>query len=260
MKKIKDIKTLSQSSLSMWHRCPLQWMFRYVENLPTEVPKNHAAILGTALHEVIDEMYKKENFNFKFLSNNWKEVFTKVCDKENIKFDNVKQEQYRIREGHKILGVYFNSASKRGFLIPPISTEASFKVPLKSFSLIGRIDLVIKPKDEILIIDYKSSKREITQKQLDNDKQLTFYSWAARKELGIREEKVGLFYLRTGNIIWSKRERNDYLSLAMEAIQAMKKIRAGKFYPSFRCRFCEYPESCRRWINKNRITVDILWD
>ena len=53
-----EIKTISNSQLGQWIRCPRQWEFRYVKGL--KVPPGGAAVQGTAYHGGL-----KENFKYK---------------------------------------------------------------------------------------------------------------------------------------------------------------------------------------------------
>lgn len=243
--KKSQIRKISASSYSTYQSCPRLYKFRYIDKLPPE-EKNEAAILGIALHAVITDMYRFLKFDRQWLISNWKRYFLKTAAEEKIKFASEKNKKYWLSQGYPILNVFFKVAQQKKLLRKPIAAERGFRVKYKDFYLTGRIDLVIQSGENIFIIDFKSSRSEKTKDELKKDHQLTFYSWGFRKSMNMKERKVALFYLRSGNIVSSERCRDDYIKLARKLIRVMKKIDNKEFEPpkNLDCRYCDHKKKC----------------
>lgn len=239
---------ISASKLECYLNCPLNCKYKYVDKLPPEVDARGPVVLGIAVHESIHRMYLTRKFNRRFLISNWANIFDKTAIEQKVKFKDEDDKKFWKSQGYPLLNVFYNRAEKEGILKPAIATEKYFKIPYKDFYLTGKIDLIIEfPNGEIVIIDFKTSRKEETARQMMINHQLTFYSWGVRKKLNIKEDRVGLFYIRSGNIKYSTRKRSDYFGLAKKIVGVVEGIRNKKFEPTWNdCKYCDYKKRCKK--------------
>jgi len=142
----------------------------------------------------------------------------------------------------------------------PVAMEQPFVVPLrhkgdtKRLKIGGRIDRVDKLRGgRIEIIDYKTGANVPSQRQVDNDLQLTLYALAATK---IAEPPFGkkpddlflsLYYFDNQKKISTKRTAVQLNEAKREIFEWREKIEKSDFACSGHmfCKNCEYSLMCR---------------
>jgi RecB family exonuclease len=75
-----------------------------------------------------------------------------------------------------------------------------FNFIIGNYSIIGYIDRVDMHDDYLEIIDYKTGKREVAQKDVHNNLQLGIYALAASIKFPDKKIVASLHYLRSGRI------------------------------------------------------------
>ena len=124
----------------------------------------------------------------------------------------------------------------------------------------GKIDRVDQTKGGIEIIDYKTGANPLTQKEADDDLQLSIYALAATEipfppfNKKPEEVKLTLMYFDTPKTVSTIRTKKD-LEKAKETILDFKKqIEESDFRCSgnMLCETCEYKLFCRSDENENR--------
>lgn len=91
--------------------------------------------------------------------------------------------------GKKLLTTFYDSVSQQPF--HPKYIEQFFKLRLKSYTFVGKIDRADARASGIAIFDYKTGKQPKKNDKKDLD-QLHIYQWAAQEFL--KETVVGLTY------------------------------------------------------------------
>ncbi len=176
---------LSYSQIEAFLICPLHFKLRHIYNLqtPAKVPLS----FGSSIHKTLEGFYKAviggqqptEQLMMKILNDNW----------ESIGYSGKGEEKIQLERGRKYLKGYLSEgfdpknlpiALEKDFLIPLVSKEAGRR-PLK---IKGKIDRIDRLEDgRIEIIDYKTSEKPPTQKEMNKNKdlvrQLSFYALAA---------------------------------------------------------------------------------
>jgi len=173
---------LSVTQLKMYLGCPLQYKFRYVDNL--KIPPPSEITLGKSIHLTLEENYRQKIKTRKDLpleqikdlfSDAWERRVKDTLFEEDEKPGKVKDDGIRlVTSYHKII------APK----IQPVYVEKEFSLNLEDYTLKGFIDLV---DDRNFIVDHKTTKRSMREDQVRNDPQLTAYSLAYRKLEGRKE-------------------------------------------------------------------------
>lgn len=139
-----------------------------------------------------------------------------------------------------------------------ISTENLFEVPLdekNDIKFIGVIDRVIKGSDGgYLVIDYKTSKREKSKKDLLQDKQLMGYAYAIHTLYGVEYNKIfcAHFYPLTKNFIpvsFSKAQIWSWKKKEIDKVWRIRKKTKDGFFPqkNIFCDYCEFQQVCEKF-------------
>ncbi|MFC1710476.1 RecB family exonuclease [Patescibacteria group bacterium] len=247
------IDYLSYSQINTFSVCPLHYKLRYILKVP--VVPSAALSFGTSIHSTMKDFYNLVKTNKKptrkllidLLSTNW--------EKEGFK-TKAHEEKY-FKRGKDYLTNYLKKEYN-----PKITTEVieqSFVAPLpkkkgeRRLKIGGKIDRVDTFSDgSIEVVDYKTSVRLPTQRDIDNDLQLTFYALAVAL---IREEpfkknpeeiSLSLYFFEEQRKLTTKRTRQQLESAVDEIYEWRKKIKNSDFKCSgnYLCGNCEYKMIC----------------
>ena len=170
--------------------------------------------------------------------------------------DNVKKD-YTFSESYtpKIKTCLENFLRFNASLSETVSTEMVYEVVYdkeKDLKLNGIIDRVIKGTDGgYLVIDYKTSKRELSELDLYQDRQMQGYAFAIHKKLGVPLSNIVVahYYPLTNHFVTCKYSPNQIKHYLKEKVDQMWKIRKMK-KEEFRamqnqfCNWCGYKTLC----------------
>jgi putative RecB family exonuclease len=127
------------------------------------------------------------------------------------------------------------------------------------FKLIGIVDCIQRDKDgNLIIIDNKTANRAYSQNKIEQDLQMTVYSYlaAASKLVSAKSETLHRFDVLLKlkkeprlDIYYTTRSAADRRRLAKLISQVLKGIEAGVFFPnpSWMCSDCQYAQACVKW-------------
>ncbi|MBL7150378.1 UvrD-helicase domain-containing protein [Candidatus Microgenomates bacterium] len=242
------ISSLSYSQISVFNTCPLQYKYKYFLKIP--IPLSMAQSFGSSIHRTLKDFYQmvlkkkkpKEKNLLNFLEKNWVPLgyASKIHEKKML------------HRGKKMLKSFYQKAydSKVNLL----DLEKPFSFPLTNrLKIKGIIDRVDQLKNnQIEIIDYKTGKTK-TQKEIDQDLQLTIYAMTA-VDKGIYGKKpedilLSFYFLDNQEKISTKRNSQQLKKAKQELIKKAKEIEKSDFppTPSKLCDFCEYRLLCEEW-------------
>jgi DNA helicase II / ATP-dependent DNA helicase PcrA len=162
---------LSYSQIQTFLDCPLHYKAKYIIKIPT--PPSAASSFGNTIHQTMREYYDLFKRQYqpdmsKIFAKNW----------SNEGYLNARQAALYFKKGQQFLQEYLKSEFNPDQL--PQKLEEPFTVPLGNLKIGGKIDRVdLLPDGRIEIIDYKTSAHSLTQKDADDDLQLSFYALAA---------------------------------------------------------------------------------
>ena len=248
---------LSNSQISLYSQCSLKYKFQYIDEIPRPFKPSGLA-LGSAVHSALSWL-NKERMNgnnvsleklYRIFDADW---YSQKVDTE-IRFKDGENEMKLAVLGKELLGLYFPKPYK-----PVKAVEIPFVVPLSNprtgqqlgIDLEGVIDLI---EEDDTIIEFKTSAQTIDPRNVDNNLQLTIYSYAFETltQRPPRLLKV-VNFVKTRKpkmiVLETKRKKADYERLFFLASQVLKGIQQGIFFPrtGFWCKDCEYAENCRKW-------------
>ena len=151
----------SHSEFYLWNRDRQKYIDRYVKGI--EEPKTRPMILGTIIHKTIEEP---------------RYPWLQEMKKEGFDYDEI----YVVR---KLL-----NKVKR-----PPKSEVTFTTKDEDLSLITIFDGL--DKENKILYEYKTSKRDWTQYQVDTNTQLSFYAYVWQKLFHSYFSDIILFSLNT---------------------------------------------------------------
>ena len=228
-------------------------MYKYVERLPEPRGTNTGALhFGSYIHKILEEGYKATTV--KELSDLAEEY------KGNYKFN----DDY-IPKIDKCLKNFlrFNASLK-----DTLAVELVYEVVLDKRNDIkqnGVIDRVIKGDDGgLLVIDYKTSKREKSKIELYEDTQMKGYVFAVHKKYGVPLNNITAahYYPITNNFVsvqYSSPQINSYKGKIMEEVWRIRKAKKIELHPSKNefCNWCAYKELCPEFADSRLIEQKI---
>ena len=258
------IDYLSYSQLETFRVCPLHYKLRYIYKVPT--PPSASLSFGSAMHLTLKDFYNA------VASSAYNAVSSKEKPTNKLLFDlltkNWIKEGYSSKKHEKDFfekgKLYLSGFLKEGFnpKVVPISLEQPFMVPLVSkdknqrpLKVGGKIDRVdLLPNGVIEIVDYKTGATIPSQKEVDNNLQLSFYALAATKipqaPYGKSPDKVklSLYFLDEQEKITTTRSKEQLEEAVEEIFRLRDEIEKSDFKCSghmFCQNKCEYSLFCK---------------
>lgn len=248
------IDYLSFSQIETFKTCPLHYKLKYILKVPT--PPSAAQSFGSSLHATLRDFYLEVKRGKKPTEGLLNELLERNWVREGF---STKTHEKKFFEKGKL---YLSGFLEEGFDSKnlPVVMEEPFTIPLsdkkrRGLRIGGKIDRVdVFPDGSIEIIDYKTGATIPTQKEVDENLQLSFYALAATSipsaPFGKKPEqiKLSLYFLDQQEKVSTTRSSEE-LKKAIEEIFAIK----GEIEKSdFKCSghmfcqgTCEYSLLCR---------------
>ena len=244
------IDFLSYSQIETFAICPLHYKLRHIFKIPTLQTSSQS--FGNSFHRTLKSFY--ENVQ------NGKQPTAKLL--EGLLFENWIDEGYMnkvheaksYKKAREFLYYFFKNIFDPKIL--PIGMEQPFVVKIRNdiqeVHVGGKIDRVDKTKSGIEIIDYKTGSNPLSQKEADNNLQLSIYALAASsindKPFGVGPEniKLSLYYFDRPQIVTTTRTVEDLKEAKKQILDYKKQIEASDFKCSkhILCKNCEYKMLC----------------
>jgi putative RecB family exonuclease len=233
------INTISESKSKIFKECQLKYRYRYVDRFKEERTNTDPLHFGSYIHKIFEDGYQATTLD----------QLTVIA--ESVKKDYTFSESYT----PKIKTCLENFLRFNATLSETVSTEMVYEVVYdkeKDLKLNGVIDRVIKGKDGgYLVIDYKTSKRELTELDLYQDRQMQGYAYAIHKKLGVPLDEIVVahYYPLTNHLVSCKYSPNQIKHYLKEKVEQMWKIRKMKkeeftaMQNQF-CNWCGYKSLC----------------
>lgn len=240
--KIKDFTPafLSYSQVDTYSNCPLQYKYAYVLKIPT--PPNNALSFGTTMHDTLRDFHTKLMFN---KNTPFEEVLTSYEKNwQPLGYMDEEHRKLQFESGKRLLENYYNK--NKNLNVKHKALEKPFNIKLEGIKFYGRIDRIDELEDgTIEIIDYKTGTPK-TQKDVDKDSQVAFYAIAAKEALGLKADKLSLYFIESNEKITTTRTEKQLEEKKHEVAEVINEIKSGNFEakPGMQCSWCDYKEIC----------------
>ena len=236
------IKGFSPSKLNTFDECEQKFRYKYVHYLGEDYNEGlskDALQFGSYIHKILED----------------------GVDSESV--EELKEHGLRLRNSYHfkgreedILKCIKNFFAFNAKITKSISTEMRFKVEvLPDLEVNGIIDRVVEGEPgHFLVIDYKTSKREKTKRELYTDPQLMIYAAAIAKmyKCDIRSVTVAHYYPLTNNLVTIKylpSHISNFLRKVDEKKWRIRKKKTTDFKPRVNqfCDWCGYKGLCPKF-------------
>jgi putative RecB family exonuclease len=250
----------SYSSLTTYEYCPRRYAFRYVEHLPGEVPPGQFAF-GSAIHKAF-EVFVRERIRARAEGSPEPdlEVLRRACDDVLARAGVEPDELARMRAAAGPVLERFLRREAADTSVP-VAAELAFGLDVAlpgdagSVRFVGYVDRVDRAPDGTTVItDYKTG-RPRTQAEVDADRQLTAYAYAAARGALLDPNSGDVvppasrlcLYFADGTEVSTTRSASDLITFEGDFVAIATRARHREFDPRpapGRCRWCEYRRTC----------------
>jgi ATP-dependent helicase/DNAse subunit B len=239
----------SYSRLDTYGMCPSKYFYSYIQKEPRT--SNDAALLGNIVHSVLEECVDKgKELDIDELHTEYEKQKTNYDPESNIP-------EELISVGTDILNEFYDKHS--GEDIDIYDKELGFSFVIGTYVINGYIDRIdVYDENTINIIDYKTGKWEVAQKNIKDNLQLGIYAIAMSLLFPDKNIRAELYYLRSGKRKAHLFTQEDIENAKASLIQKIQKIMEDtSFSPTGNervCGFCEHAKSgaCVVGVNRNR--------
>lgn len=246
----------SHSRISSFENCPLQYRYRYIDLLKTDV-QGAEAFVGKVVHEVLEGLYldleKARAAGAPVFAARFNEIWRRqVSPNVRIVRENMTLEDYRAL-GERCVELYYTKNHPfEGATSVKCEEKVEFKLDAEGRyrmrGYIDRIDWV--GTDLIEIHDYKTGVLPRSG-ALKTDRQLTLYEIALRDQYpGIKQFRHIWHYLAHDRKFVETRTEDDLRRTRLSTINAIRKIEDTAEFParqSALCGWCDYQSICPEW-------------
>ena len=246
------IDYISYSHIQAFEICPLHYKLKFILKIPT-IP-TAAQSFGTSIHLVLRDFYQSwingEKTNIKDSIKLFK------LDWINEGYSSKNHERKALVKAKNVVLKYLKDNFNKDGL--PIALEKPFQFNIGNLRIAGRIDRIDKLENsKIEIIDYKTGQNMLTQKDLIDNKQLSFYALAAKeileKPFNIDPQNLilSLHYIETTTKLSTQRNQLQLDKTKQYILEKIKEISQSNFAcsKSIFCKNCEYKMLCSTLLN-----------
>ena len=253
----------SYSAISQYLRCPLQYFFQRVLELPSRTVSS-GMVLGSAVHAGLAEYHRglqnQKPTDSAHILKAFRECWDEKESNETILFRDGDTRDESIEQGVNLLEMYLKEPPPEGI----IAVEHRIQAPLYNSQgeylespLVAITDLITATDREMTVKEFKTSGRAYSESEAESSLQPTCYVHAVREAFD-REPNVEYTVLvktKTPKVqrLKTSRYAEDCARLGDLVQTIQRAVDLGVFYPiesPMNCATCPYRQPCRDWINR----------
>jgi len=231
----------SPSKLDNYEKCPRQYWFSYVLEIPGEGKTFFE--LGTTVHkaleQVADRLRKGEPVSeakaLEMLKAVWRHSVYDSKAAEKKDWDDAVE---------MVKDFMARQAGRKGRIL---DLETWIELDLEGRKLRGRVDRIDEIDGELEVLDYKTSQTPDKIEDLKQDFQVCLYKLGVEKLKGRKVRRVGMWYLRKDDTRLVELTDEEAEAVRKRAVEVILAIEAGKFEPKpeYRgCMHCDFQALC----------------
>ncbi len=231
------VAQVSHSKLDSYNECGYKYYIRYHEHLP-EKRDDTALQFGSYIHKILERGLNETTLSAL-------EVIAEE-EKKNYKFE----DSYLVKIP-KCLKNFLNFNTQIS-VSQTIGSELKEEMDIGDIKYVGIIDRVLQAEDKsVMILDYKTSKREKTKLELSEDPQLIGYAVCISRKFDIPIQKITCahYYPITGNFVsvtFNKAHETKFLKKIKDTVWQIRKKTKKEFLPKPNkfCDWCGFKYAC----------------
>lgn len=269
LKSFREELHISHSQIFTYLACSLKYQFQYVEQRPPE-RISLALPFGKAIHAGIERYYRSimesgTPADLEVISNLFEESLVMELDSVTapILYKQEENSAGAVNLGRSMLKAFHESVDLDGWEVAAV--ELPLAAPLHTpqgerldIQLIGAIDLLLRDGEgRYLVVDNKTSRQKKSQDGVDDDLQMTAYSYLLatngyifpRAEVACRFDVLRKLKAPTFEHYQTSRTAEHRRRFARIASAVLAGIESRLFIPSkgWLCSDCQYQEACENW-------------
>ena len=247
----------SYSALETFRQCPQKYKFQELNKFKT--PKSKEAVFGTLIHNSLKFLFSRDPLypSLDEVVANFRDSW-QASDIKNLSED---ERSLYLTQGENIIRRFYAKNQPWNFNV--IDTESRFELSVTdpktgiSHVIAGIMDRVDKPTDDTFeIIDYKTSRKMKSQKNVDDDLQLSLYHLGLLQRwphIQANNITLSLYYVKHNEKITTARKQNDSIHVKEQVLDTIRDIEARTTsddfppQPSALCDWCGYKAMCPAW-------------
>ena len=192
----KETLRLSATKFETYLKCPLQFKFAHVLEVPT--PEKTYFNVGTAVHAVAEHLTKFEKEGIKPTELMAFEILEKNWSSDSYKSQKNEQEDFLKAKEMVKFYLQWSAANPN----TPIDVEKRFQIEIGGIPVTGFIDRIEKtPAGEYQVIDFKTGRVYETKNSIKEDTQMNVYALAVQNIYKKLPEKTSLLYLKESKML-----------------------------------------------------------
>jgi len=221
----------SYSRLDTYKQCAAKYFYSYITKEPRLF--NAPAALGNVVHSVFENTIERgKQIDILELKEEYEKNISTWDPDKLIPPD-------LISVGSQIIEEFYDENYDKDFKV--YAKELAFEFVIGSYRIIGFIDRVDVDGDQVTIVDYKTGKWEVAQKDIATNLQLGIYALAMHNIFPEKQIYAELYYLRSGRRKGHSFSREDIEDVKINLIESINKIiKDTNFLPTSNTRACSY--------------------
>jgi len=246
----------SASQIICYLQCPLQYHFQYEMGIAWEKTPS-AVLFGGAIHKGVEQINKglmNGGIDIAMAKTEFTATWKDGTSENEIAWKEAPSDLYQ--KGGQLLELYADEMKDQ----KPTEVELPFRLPIVDpktglfivqRDFVGKIDAIFT---DDTIIEIKTTGRSPAQQEIDQNLQITLYSWAYRMLYGKPEKTIKVVNLvKTKEpkiaVIETQRTERQHSWLIATVFQVIRAIEDKLFYPNpiggFGCFNCQYQRHCQ---------------
>ena len=239
---------LSATKLKTYLTCKRKYYYKYIKHIknheiPRDIPKEYE--IGVDVHNALKNLYTKKN-HYSFVEELQRDLNRELEEVKGMS----ELEHYLISIQKKLLVPFCENEVKRfneGWYVK--HCEKVYKESFYGMNIQGQIDRIDKRENEIAVLDYKTGKYTLYNKNNfmeANDFQLEFYTLLASGEGDVVQS--AFYDLKEGVIAPEMflEQKMEILKSHIKELLRVESLQCDKTEDTKHCMYCEYRMMCGR--------------
>lgn len=239
---------LSRQQIDDYYTCPKKYYFVNVVKVP--LPTDWHFMYGSAIHETLQRYFAKKQRGEK------PDLESMILDFntyfKNEGFITRQQEEQRHKDGLETLARFYDHDQKENLM--PDMIEEKFEFAENGLKINGRYDLVIKGKDSVEILDFKTSQvkdQKDADKRIRESTQMKIYALAWLEKYGEIPQTTLSFIEsdKKGSRKFNQTDLEKTREMILEAADGIRNEDYTAKPDSRKCKWCPFKFNCPDAIN-----------